>query len=1344
MSIEGLQALLTKEAIVATEAVDRLSQSPQAVEVAYLHHVRSYVPMGRAAEGEEGTLTVAEFERRLIRLVKEGKAPTGYVTAEYGYGKTSTCLYLWQQCREANLVAVPPFEFTQLSQLMSATHAWVRYELSRVRPDLVPLADSIRGKYETRSLDELAEQKGMPIEVLRELYADGQLMLTWAPIRYVQFFEEITDLVLQAGFDGLVILPDELQQYLDPLIKSGMTDPVVPLFDIVQGMITRRGTLRCGLLFSVPARTLSKLNEDRGDFVQRLKSQGLGFDLRNVYTADFALQLWQRLSEQFDFVPERDALVEQETLRAIGEIAARPDLASGPRTVIAVFQRMVDRYIHPRAEVPHPYTPIDLIDDYLAGAIPFDETGKIRQVVNARLSASIVANNAEHERLVRLVAAYPTEGCPHSLVERMGLIRAYDELAAAGQGDLIIFLGSVSSPGMTLRGLEPQNEGPTDWLHATLRDFNRNYVDSADITMRRALASFERLLLDRTFPNSTWTKIAAFEKRMTQNQGLLLEGSFAGAIKLYPKRRMYIRLLREGEQPVAFSDTDFSVDFILRPHLDQPLEQRGQIAGTIENADPHRLRLELNLSHRSATTYHDLQSVLQPVANPYKVCPLLLLALDEYIEEKRRANQIPRAEDDFTKNTFQQSLADYCVSELFNTDLKGPQGETGTKLMESLFLDACQQLFPRYKTLMVNNQWTSALQNDYRRALESLSSSLERQGEVPVEGTKTDIAKRLGRTNTAFDSFVSSFPTLIRIEQPFRGDSQGAVMFTLHPLEHLLLSSLKNSQQRVKVSSLGASSTSLQSLSRADFDALASQEGYRDLEIDEILAIMQARGLILLDPKSKAIALAPRRTPSINELNEAVRVLQAQLAPLVSYYESETLTRQKQQLDTIAAELPKLRRNPEEARVAQIYRALRSGEQQIAAFIADKRTVLQAEIQQLILPQPTTSQNLNLLQSAVSTEFFGKHLERIRQDVLSSYAQYDATCNEVTAKLQDLRCAIMTDLDADNLVSVAKQLRAIQEQGKNLLSTKHNLDGLFFPLIQATNLLSDVVGLDKRLAQQNPVLLPCKQELDAFIRDVSEALATRRQGSLRDISVWENQLAQVKQCIAEVEHSQQQEFEQWQNRYRVLLETHLHLSQNDLPRTQTYINSNPQESRDRFANEVKQTVIRQLEALLSECRRVTDRLGAISYSGDLATLPSPQGEVAADRAEQCQELIGIVYQQALELNTQAGESDGKLYAEPSGEFDGFCQALSEAQTKARRMADLLRQVEGALQQERLTDLEQVLLSVIQKQATRNGHAVDLGTILQSSGQPTTALLSLLENLYKKRRISILLNPVIHS
>src|SRR5579871_262336 len=146
MSIEGLQALLMKESIVGTQAVDRLIQAPRVVEEIYLHHIRSYVPLGRAAKADEDTLTVSDFEKRLIKLVKDGQAPTGYVTAGYGYGKTSTCLYLWQRCRDTNLVAVPPFEFTQLSQLITATHAWVAYELSRSRPNLVERAEKIRGR----------------------------------------------------------------------------------------------------------------------------------------------------------------------------------------------------------------------------------------------------------------------------------------------------------------------------------------------------------------------------------------------------------------------------------------------------------------------------------------------------------------------------------------------------------------------------------------------------------------------------------------------------------------------------------------------------------------------------------------------------------------------------------------------------------------------------------------------------------------------------------------------------------------------------------------------------------------------------------------------------------------------------------------------------------------------------------------------------------------------------------------------------------------------------------------------------------------------------------------------
>src|SRR5689334_11014209 len=111
MAIEGLQVILDKAAVVPTPTADRLVTAPEAVEAAFLHHVRSYVPFSRASGAEDGTdsISIADYEKRLIEKVKTKKAPKGYITADFGYGKTSTALYIWDRCRQAGLLAVPPF-----------------------------------------------------------------------------------------------------------------------------------------------------------------------------------------------------------------------------------------------------------------------------------------------------------------------------------------------------------------------------------------------------------------------------------------------------------------------------------------------------------------------------------------------------------------------------------------------------------------------------------------------------------------------------------------------------------------------------------------------------------------------------------------------------------------------------------------------------------------------------------------------------------------------------------------------------------------------------------------------------------------------------------------------------------------------------------------------------------------------------------------------------------------------------------------------------------------------------------------------------------------------------------
>jgi len=125
MNLEGLNAVLTKEEVVATQAAEALLQRPREVDDAYKAHVRTYIPL-HAGRGES-RISVEEFASRLIMQVKDNQAPRGYLTADFGYGKTSTALYLWAKARDSNLLAVPPFQMTRLPSLIVATYGWVDY-----------------------------------------------------------------------------------------------------------------------------------------------------------------------------------------------------------------------------------------------------------------------------------------------------------------------------------------------------------------------------------------------------------------------------------------------------------------------------------------------------------------------------------------------------------------------------------------------------------------------------------------------------------------------------------------------------------------------------------------------------------------------------------------------------------------------------------------------------------------------------------------------------------------------------------------------------------------------------------------------------------------------------------------------------------------------------------------------------------------------------------------------------------------------------------------------------------------------------------------------------------------
>lgn len=131
-----LQPILTKESILKTANAKELGQSPQDVLQRYQMYALTHVPLGDT--GKQLT--------NLQRVVAENKfCAIGTIVGPYGYGKTSTAVHLWNELREKKILAVPPFLWVNLQQLVDAVYHWMRYEFERGPAKFV---DPLKALYE--------------------------------------------------------------------------------------------------------------------------------------------------------------------------------------------------------------------------------------------------------------------------------------------------------------------------------------------------------------------------------------------------------------------------------------------------------------------------------------------------------------------------------------------------------------------------------------------------------------------------------------------------------------------------------------------------------------------------------------------------------------------------------------------------------------------------------------------------------------------------------------------------------------------------------------------------------------------------------------------------------------------------------------------------------------------------------------------------------------------------------------------------------------------------------------------------------------------------------------------
>ncbi|MBW7959472.1 MAG: hypothetical protein H3C69_07920 [Candidatus Promineofilum sp.] len=1340
MSIEGLQAILDKDEIVATHQAEDLIAHPDLVEGSYRHHVRTYVPFSHNIPGRDGQ-SVPAFEKKVIRDIKDAKVVRGYITAEYGHGKTSTALYLWDRARQNNLLAVPPFKFNYLPDLARATYGWARYEIGRTRPGS-PLLDKVKDAF-TRFIDHSAEaycnKYDIPLATAQRLIRDKPEIIELGANDYIAFFETITDLAQEAGYNGVLILADEMQQYIDPQVKAGTKDPIAPFFDVINSLITRQGRLAIGLLVVIPPRELDVLREQRGDVIHRLLQASL--DLRTVYDQDFPQRLWYSLAEEHDFQEHRDRILSPETLRALGQIGGRDDLSDGPRTIVNTFRHATRLYQEQGYPADNPYTPESLVNDLLAGNISYDSSKRIPTVTARALDHSLIKGRPDHERAIKWAAAFPNEGVTRDIQEYFGLAAALDELAQSGLGDLILSVGDVRDRGFTLVGLEAKPVS-TDVLSVTMRQFGRDYIDTSDMARKRALRGFMRLLRRKAFPENQWKVISERQGRLTQDTSLILQGAFINSRSNYPERTIQVRILWEDE-PVKDVDTegDALIEIRLKRHLALPENERRTREEILQiDTNGHALRLSLNLMGQTIEISPNLEQRLGAFVSPYKLTPQLLLNLYDVLDDKLQSSTLTRADREEFEHILQPDLLDNAFRQLFNETVGHPVEAAQERLLEIALLSLLEAIYPDYHPLMIIPSWRNSLQK-YENALQLLDSRFQRQGQTDVEGTKDDIAKLFAQTNTSLDSFARNFPTLIDGVAQLPGKKKGNVRFSLHPLEQAITKWLANSPttQSVKV---GDQAATIRTLPKQEVYDRAHSLGYQEEEIDALVSLLVLRNLVEEDSRLGRLRQAVKIAPSVDELETGVNASLDEIAMLLSAFPNDSILRDWQSTLTNTKErLGDLRKQPDDKALDGIERGLKALQQQVDNHVENKRRELGEHAGRMIRSVPPSNTNINdSLERTIegSVEYVYQVNEQLRAPLLKIHNKLETDSDVLRQKLELTRATLQEEtVSLQTLVKEAKAIKSHQEAIDGLAERREAFTGQLNDYTAWSNLVVEGNSLSELLNQMGDLVSEQRRDFQNLSRDIRAHLSAHKLDALPDTATYSLRLDALLTSARTIRTNAIRQFTDLQDRYRQALLEALNFPNDQLWSAHQLNPLAPDDSYARLYDDVHKTVqhaiIGRFQKAIDEMQ---DALRNTLQSPLIKQMPSGDREQVHAQGHELQEQLQRLAQQLTTARngTSLTVIKGFFQRDDDG-FENLLQQLATIRGGISKYKALVNELSQKLQKLSLEGGEQALFSAI------SGNVEDLGAIRERAQLSEQEFWRALSGLQAKRRVRITIERV---
>lgn len=794
MSINELDLILKKDPIISTWPARSLKNDPAKVQKDYLVHAKTHLSLGDTAKFVDVSLKWVSGENK--------GAFIGAVLGDYGEGKTSFLIHLWSQSRDKSICAIPPFEWSTFEQIGEAIVSWTTFIIGDTHPSLAGRIKKIHAEFRQKTLSDLtrsaAEELDSDIEsaedTVRMLVDRGDMHVAeMSAARLLDFTSKITEIVREAGYEGLLVMLDEPEVAAKKLGNETVQHFV---FDLANELHRRQGNY--GYFLSMPNNFYAIAQRRFSALPARLEVRGCFPKLGDIYGPNFAEELWQRYLDEFELNISSQEIVSDLALVAIGQIgsSSNKNLSYGPRSVISAFSRMIDRY----NETGEPYKPNELVQDILDQEILVkpEYRSKILKTLNSHQTSD------ENQELLGLLAAFPS-GLVKEIAEEKGIIDEIKPLTKAGGP---VYRTAFDVGLRSLRELK-EGEDEVDILREVVEEIDGEFAPDRR-TFHNALNAFSEEIIPLVFQPQKGRQLMGWQSLTPINeedQGVFFGtkiGAFEKMSKEFPFRAALI--IAHG--------TDSSWKKVDVPELD------------VEKG-PQRYDLFFNFSIKWLESHEQKKNIVEvkePSSKPIRITISLDLLEglieQEYLSElvgtdrmnplwalnflwRMRKMDLPRSSEAewnalrelivrqlqglFFGNKFSKA-----VTKIFQSEFGEHVSGAGLNLIDELSTFLLQKRYPDYKTLIRQPLWKSKI-DDYINALTSNEVPLAAKRARDPWRAEGDLGARVlgtSRTNLTAGAF-DGFESLIEVKSHGR-NAPLEITFQVHPLENEIRSEITN------------------------------------------------------------------------------------------------------------------------------------------------------------------------------------------------------------------------------------------------------------------------------------------------------------------------------------------------------------------------------------------------------------------------------------------------------------------------------------------------------------------------------------------------------------------------